>query len=232
MYGLIEGLPGRKDKLYYHKLDRIEEAILDLYQARKADLIVVDGTYTTFHVGPRPIKDFVETFRLDLTLAGFDPVAVDTIGAKVLGFDPQTIRYLKWGAEKGLGTNDQEEIELLGTPIDEAYIRRADGTIEFANRKLKMVKALNYGACTGCIKLALQTLRFGEAIFKEKLYLVMGPEANAASLNKDVEEDGRIILCGYCAAPTFYNELEGDFITGCPPSIEDLQKKYREISIK
>jgi len=131
-----------------------------------------------------------------------------------------------------LGTNNQEDIELLGTPLDEAYLRKADGTIEFANRKLKMVKALNYGACTGCIKLALQTFRFGEAVFKEKLYLVMGPEANSLKLEKDFEEDGRIILCGYCAAPTFYNELKGDFIPGCPPDIEDLQKKYREISIE
>ena len=91
-FGTVSGLPGSGDKRFYHELDRIEEAILDLYKARRPDLIVVDGTYTTFHTGPRPTEDFKETFRLDLTLAGRDPVAIDTTGARILGINPKTIR--------------------------------------------------------------------------------------------------------------------------------------------
>lgn len=230
MFGLIPGRPGTEDKGLYHRLDRIEEVIVDLYQARRADLIVVDGTYSTFHIGPRPIEDFKETFKLDLTVAGFDPVAVDTVGAKILGIDPEAIRYLRWGEEKGLGTGNLDNIEILGTPIEEAYVRQAVDTVEFANARMNNVKILNHGACTGCLKYAAQ-IRRGEAILSDKAVFVMGPNANANNLRKGTDRDEKIVLCGHCAAPTFYNELQGDFIPGCPPTIEDLQKKLKEISI-
>jgi uncharacterized protein (DUF362 family) len=231
MFGLIPGRPGTEDKGLYHRLDRIEEAILDLYQACKPDLILVDGTYSTFHTGPRPIEDFKETFRLDLTLAGFDPIAIDTVGAKILGIDPKAIRYLRWGEEKGLGTGNLDDIEILGTPIEEAYIRKAVDTVEFANVRMNNVKILNHGACTGCLKYAPQIRRFGEAVLGNKAVFVMGPNANANNIRKNIAGDEKVILCGYCAAPTFYNELQGDFIPGCPPTIEDLQTKLKEISI-
>lgn len=231
MFGLIPGRPGTEDKGLYHRLDRIEEAILDLYQACKPDLILVDGTYSTFHTGPRPIEDFKETLRLDLTLAGFDPIAIDTVGAKILGIDPKAIRYLRWGEEKGLGTGNLDDIEILGTPIEEAYIRKAVDTVEFANVRMNNVKILNHGACTGCLKYAPQIRRFGEAVLVDKAVFVMGPNANANNIRKNIAGDEKIILCGYCAAPTFYNELQGDFIPGCPPTIEDLQTKLKEISI-
>jgi uncharacterized protein (DUF362 family) len=231
MFGLIPGRPGTEDKGLYHRLDRIEEAILDLYQACKPDLIVVDGTYCTFHTGPRPIEDFTETLRLDLTLAGFDPIAIDTVGAKILGIDPKAIRYLRWGEEKGLGTGNMDDIEVLGTPIEEAFIRKAVDTVEFANVRMKNVKILNHGACTGCLKYAPQIRRFGEETLGDKAVFVMGPKANANNIRKNIDGDEKIILCGYCAAPTFYNELQGDFIPGCPPTIEDLQTKLKEISI-
>jgi len=40
--------------------------------------------------GP-PLEDFKETFRLNLTLAGFDPVAIDTVSAKILGINPSSL---------------------------------------------------------------------------------------------------------------------------------------------
>lgn len=231
LYGLIPGRPGKGDKGLYHKLDRIEEAILDLYQVRKPDLIVVDGTYSTFHTGPRPLEDFKETFRLDLSLAGFDPVAIDTVGAKILGINPKTLRYLMWGKVKGLGTGNLDKIKILGIPIEKAHVKKAIDTVEFANARMENVKILNYGACTGCLKYAPRIRRFGEEILGDRVVFVMGPKANANSVRKDMKGEGKILLCGYCAAPTFYNELQGDFIPGCPPTIEDLEKKLKEISI-
>lgn len=232
LFGLIPGRVGAEDKGLYHRLDSIEEIIVDLYQARPADLIIVDGTYSTFHIGPRPIDDFKETFKLNLTVAGFDPVAIDTVGAKILGIDPQTIRYLRWGEEKGLGTRNLDNIDILGTPIEEAYIRQAVDTVEFANVRMNKMKILNYGACTGCMNHAQQIRQFGEAILENKTVFVMGPKANATRLRQNVDGDEKIILCGYCAAPTFYNELHGDLVPGCPPTIEDIQKKLKELSLK
>jgi len=226
MYGLIS----KEDKQLYHKMDRVEEAIIDLYQARRADLTVVDGTYTTIHLGPRPLEDFKETFRLDLTLAGFDPIAIDTVGAKILGIAPETLRYLKWGEEKGLGTRNLSKIKILGTPIEEAYVKKAVDAVEFTNARLKNIRILNYDACTGCLGVPMLALGFDERTLRGKIVLVIGPHANAEKVKKDTKGEGTVILCGSCAAPTFYNELRGTFISGCPPAVEDLRRKLEELS--
>jgi len=226
MYGLIPP----EDRLYYHSINRVEEAIVDLYQARKADLIIVDGTYTTFHIGPRPIKDFKETFKLDLTLAGFDPVAVDTVSARILGIDPSTLRFLKWAEESGLGTKNLDEIEIVGVPLKDAIFGKAIDMVGFVNARMKDSRVVNFGACTGCLQLPVQIMRFSDRISRGKKFVyVMGPNATADNVKKILKEGEIVIFCGYCAAPTFYNEFDGYFIPGCPPQPEDLQRKIKEI---
>ncbi|MEM3479596.1 MAG: DUF362 domain-containing protein [Candidatus Bathyarchaeia archaeon] len=231
MYGLIPP----EDRVLYHALNRVEEAIIDLYKVKKADLIVVDGTYTTFHLGPRPLEDFKETFRLNLTLAGFDPVAIDAVSAKILGINPSSLRYLKWAEEDGLGTRDMNQIRIIGVPLEEAYFGKAAGTADFINSRMNELKVMNFNACTGCLQTAVHvlfTLRSFRHIVgeKRKIICVIGPEAKANSIVKgsgDIKET--ILLCGYCAAPTFYNELKGIFIPGCPPQPEDVQRTLKEL---
>jgi len=226
MYGLIPP----EDRRYYHSINRVEEAIVDLYKAKRADLIVVDGTYTTFHIGPRPIKDFKETFRLNLTLAGFDPVAVDTVSARILGLDPLSLRFLKWAEEAGLGTRNLDEIEIVGVPMEEAYFGKAVDIVRFANARMKNSRVINFGACTGCLKLSIEIMRFSDNISRDKKFVyVMGPNVTADEVKKNLRAGEIVILCGYCAAPTFYNDLHGYFIPGCPPQPEDLQRKIKEI---
>jgi hypothetical protein len=225
MYGLIP----RQDRRLYHRLNRVEEAILDLTKVRKADLIIVDGTYTTLHLGPRPLEDFKETFKLDLTLAGYDPIAVDTVGAKILGIDPDRLRFLRWGEEKGLGTRDLSRIKILGVSLEEAYFGRAVDIVEFANNRTKKAKILDYGACTGCQQLPLHIRRFADKALKQRTFLVMGPDASADEVRKKGKGTEQIVLFGNCAAPTFYNGLQGVFVPGCPPQPETLRQKMKEL---
>jgi len=191
-------------------------------------LIVVDGTYTTMHLGPRPVEDFKETFRLNLTLAGYDPIAIDTVGAKIFGINPETLRFLKWGEEKGLGTRDLAKIKTVGTSIEEAYFGKAVGIVEFVNTRMKKAKILDYGACTGCLQQAAFIMQFSRML-KNKTVFVMGPQASAANLKEHLSGGETIVLCGDCAAPTFYNGLQGHFVPGCPLELEALLKKLKEL---
>lgn len=225
MYGLIPP----EDRRYYHSINRVEEAIVDLYQARKADLIVIDGTYTTFHIGPRPLKDFKETFRLDLTLASFDPVAVDAVSARILGVDPLSLRYLKWAEKRGLGTRDLDEIKIIGMPMEEACFSKTVGAVEFVNARMKNARIMNFSACTGCLQLPVQIMRFSDDLKGKKFVFVIGPSAAADDVKKSLKSEEVVVLCGYCAAPTYYNELDGYFVPGCPPQPEDLQRSIKEI---
>ncbi|MEM3693253.1 MAG: DUF362 domain-containing protein [Candidatus Bathyarchaeia archaeon] len=217
-YGAIP----REDKGKYHRLDRVEEAIVDLNLARKSDLTVVDGTYSTIHWGPR--EEFPETHRLDLVIAGFDPVAVDTVSAKVIGVEPRTLRFLAWAERRGLGTARLEDIEVRGLSIEEAFRRATTTAVEYDNLRHKHIRLIDCGACTGCSgRIAALVVGLKDDGMKEDVYVYMGPQA------KPHKGPGKVFLCGRCAAPTFYNELEGTYIPGCPVNLERLEKELRSL---
>jgi len=218
LYGAIP----RSDKRKYHRLDRIEEVIIDINKVRTSDMIIVDGTRTILHWGR--IDEYLETKKLDLTLAGFDPVAIDTVSAKILGINPESLRFLRWAEEQGLGTANLDQIEIAGITIEEAYKGRMMTSVEYVNKKLSKIHLLNCGACTGCFgRIATALRRVDDSEVKEDAYVVIGPDA------KPLEEKGKIFLCGNCAAPTFYNKRKGIFLPGCPPDLKPLLEEIRKI---
>jgi hypothetical protein len=50
----------------------------------------------------------------NVMLASADQVAIDAIAAKLMGFDPMSLPYVRLAHEDGLGTGRPEEIELVG----------------------------------------------------------------------------------------------------------------------
>ena len=55
---------------------------------------------------------------MDLIMIAEDPVALDTVGSKVIGYDIDDCQYLRFANEKGLGNCDVDGIEIIGPPID------------------------------------------------------------------------------------------------------------------
>ena len=47
-------------------------------------------------------------------LASADQVAIDALAARMMGFDPMTIDYIRLAHERGLGCGDTREIEVVG----------------------------------------------------------------------------------------------------------------------
>jgi uncharacterized protein (DUF362 family) len=61
------------------------------------------------------------TFETGLVMASRDPVAVDAVGAQLLGFTPQAVRHL-WEAEKlGAGVTDFNTMEFPVMNVEEAF---------------------------------------------------------------------------------------------------------------
>jgi hypothetical protein len=50
----------------------------------------------------------------NVVLASGDQVAIDAVAAKLMGFDPLSIAYIRLAHEAGLGVGDPREIELVG----------------------------------------------------------------------------------------------------------------------
>ncbi|NLM11208.1 MAG: DUF362 domain-containing protein [Clostridiaceae bacterium] len=69
-------------------------------------------------VGTGPIKGVAR--NAGIVIAGTDPVSVDTIGARLLGYKPQAINYLYQSILAGVGKGKLEEIQISGLSIKDA----------------------------------------------------------------------------------------------------------------
>jgi uncharacterized protein (DUF362 family) len=85
----------------------------------RPDVAVLDG-FHSFEGGPVPQCARGNKVDSKVAVAGSDFVAVDTVTAEVLGFNPKNIGYLVYSAEDGYGTCDLSEVEVVGTPTREA----------------------------------------------------------------------------------------------------------------
>jgi len=102
-----------------HEPVSLDQHIVDINLARRPDFVVVDGQrgMTDGPIGSQIIEP-----PIGLILAGRDPVAVDTVGTLVMGYDPRAIPYLGFAAQSGLGVTDVGHIQVVGIPV--AQVRR------------------------------------------------------------------------------------------------------------
>jgi hypothetical protein len=53
-------------------------------------------------------------FTKNVILASADQVAIDAVAAKLMGFDPMQIKFIRMAHEMGLGCGDPRDIEIVG----------------------------------------------------------------------------------------------------------------------
>lgn len=94
----------------------IHETLVDLLMIQKkihpGVFAVMDGTFAGDGPGPRCMIPHVK----NVLLASADQVAIDAVAAKLMGFDPLSIDFIRIAHEKGLGVGDPRDIELVGDP--------------------------------------------------------------------------------------------------------------------
>ena len=90
--------------------------IVDLNLCRPIDFVVVDGLRG---MTDGPIGSQLISPPMQMIMAGRDPVAVDTIGALTIGYDPASIVYLDMAQDVGLGLADVSRITVRGRPVSE-----------------------------------------------------------------------------------------------------------------
>jgi len=96
---------------------QIHETLVDLLKIQQeihsGIFAVMDGTTCGNGPGPRTMIPVDK----DYMLASADQVAIDAVAAKMMGFDPLKIKYIRLAHEAGLGCGDVNEIEVVGEDI-------------------------------------------------------------------------------------------------------------------
>ncbi len=95
----------------------MSEVLVDLLiiqkQIHPEIMSIVDGTVCGDGAGPRTMIPRIKNYLL----AGYDQVAVDTVVAKMLGFEPLKLPAIKIAHDEGLGCGDFDQIEIVGEDI-------------------------------------------------------------------------------------------------------------------
>lgn len=94
----------------------IHDTLVDLLAIQKEIhtglFATMDGTTAGSGPGPRTLIPH----QKDVILASADQVAIDAVAAQMMGFDPMSIQYIRHATERGLGTGNPRDIEVVGMP--------------------------------------------------------------------------------------------------------------------
>lgn len=190
------GLVYDAEKIYNHHL--INDKIVEITSLFKPDFNIVDVT-TVINFGPGPILDDSFIVPVGVLLSGRDPVAVDTVGSKLVGIED--VIHIKMAAEKGLGINNFDEINVIPSKdtIDQYKVQLEH---DLSKIRLKphdyvtIFKGKKQACKTGCG--AYVSAAYGrEPDFK------VNPYAFAFGKGHDIEElnkhPGPFVVAGPCA---------------------------------
>ena len=92
----------------------IHETLVDLLMIQqrihRGVFAVMDGTFAGDGPGPRCMVPHAK----NVILASADQVAIDAVAAKLMGFDPLSIKFIRLAHDAGLGCGDPRDIRIVG----------------------------------------------------------------------------------------------------------------------
>ncbi|MFX1449611.1 MAG: DUF362 domain-containing protein [Promethearchaeota archaeon] len=211
-------LPDEQYFLLYK--EQINEGLTDILKAIKPDLIVMDSFIGGEGQGPFNLSGIETKFNL----ASTDPVAIDTIAATIMGFEPLENNHNKLAQDLNLGIGDPKRISLVGDKPNYFNFKKAR-LLPNGNELLGLCQGI---CCPGC----LASFR----IFSDLIDMFLGKELKKyggftclLGKNPEVSSYKRgIIIFGDCAILSTKNftfntnkrirrAYRIQEIPGCPP---------------
>ena len=182
--------------------DDIYQKICNLTRAANPKWFVMDSLWACQGNGPfsPQTNDLIKDFNT--ICGGPDPVAVDTICEALMDWDepgtnvPSTVL----GAAEGLGTNNLDEIELAGVPVDSVKrrFRRQNTSLQGQHPNVKVIMGSTCEAgCKAIVRIQLDQLKADGTLdrLERPLYVFTGLQ-----FEPQIQPvDGDVIVVGDCA---------------------------------
>jgi hypothetical protein len=145
----------------------IHDTLVDLltiqHEIHPGLFAVMDGTFAGDGPGPRAMR----WHQKDILLASEDQVAIDAVSARLQGFDPMQIRFIRRAHEMDLGVGDPSQIEILSYDIEQEEPWGFTQEDTFASRGQK---AIYHGPLKPLEKLLLQSPLVPWSYFASNFY--------------------------------------------------------------
>ena len=117
----------------------IHETLVDLLMIQQeihpGIFALMDGTFAGDGPGPRAMR----WHEKNILIASADQVAIDAVSAKLQGFDPMAIPFIRMAHELELGVGDPSQIEVVGYDIEQEPPWNFVQEDTFASRGQKLI---------------------------------------------------------------------------------------------
>ena len=155
-YGLLPG--AQKANLHRRagSPERFHEVVVDVFRLRVPDLFIVDAVVGMEGNGPAS----PDLRHIGLILASDNAVALDATIARMMGLDPDRLRFLRRAKELELGDYLEETIQIVGElvripdfkvpPLGGEAIAGNPAIQEFMEQRTSVRPKADPELCTGC----------------------------------------------------------------------------------
>jgi uncharacterized protein (DUF362 family) len=192
------GLVAHRDRSPDHNF-RLHEKLADLYGVIQPDLTLVDGTVVTIngHYPPEALHKKC-LVPLNILVGGTDTLAVDTVCARILGYDIEEVDHLREARDAGLGCGDLDLIEVGPIGFSRFKKKYPYELYDAFPHDVEIVRGEERNCLEGCDANTMALLQVLYLDFEGKggFTIVMGKGFDAGDIDSI---EGRVFVAGPCA---------------------------------
>ena len=119
LYGCVPGMRKTRYHAQALRLDDFGAMLVDILGIVKPAFSIIDGIEAMDGNGPNAGRKI----NPGILIAGRDCVAIDTVGASILGFKPDEVVSIGIAHERGLGENNPENITITGMALEDVIVK-------------------------------------------------------------------------------------------------------------
>ncbi|MEW6080909.1 MAG: DUF362 domain-containing protein [Bacillota bacterium] len=207
----LKGLITDRSKMAMHH-HGVFDAVVALAEALPPVFGVMDAI--TGQEGMGPVHG--DAVHMNLILSSPDPVALDSVAGRIMGYEPQDVPITARASARGLGTTTPV---VVGEPVA-SVARRFKRASEAAVEGVPPGRVvMGDGACSGCRNTVLSVVweltRGGKLALLDNLTLVTG------QVQGDIPQ---AVWVGRCACE---GRNSGILVPGCPPENQEVMNAMK-----
>jgi uncharacterized protein (DUF362 family) len=206
-----QAFPIDTDRMAQHTHATLHRRLAALYDLVRPDFCLIEGLTATAHGHFPPTALLDECLvPMGILVGGVDSLAVDVVGARILGYGLDEVEHLRLCAEWGLGEGNLAQIEVRGLPLGRFERRLPHTPLRRVHPDVAWVVGRERACVEGC--------RGNSEAIQELLYADHGGRG------------GWTLICGAGFREADFDGLPGDLLVvgpcACNEVVDCLRRRY------